>query len=159
MKSGKITIDANRPSVRFPLRTVEVGRASAVEIDIRGVSSEIQSLQFHVGRVGMEDYSPVEASLKPDGTWSVYVSGLYFPDVGSANYHISGKDAKDNAVWIGKGCLEIVNSVLPVDSAEVPLIPEDTYVRNPNTGLWHKLTCTFEDGAILPMIEEEGITK
>ena len=146
-------------AVKTPLRSLEVGRASVLDLIVVGAPEGLQSLQFHVGRIGRDDFYPVEASPLPDNRWSIYASGLHFQDVGRTEYHISARDERDNAVWLGRGRLEIVQSVLPVDPGEISLIPEDTYVRNPNTGLWHKLTCKFEDGMILPMIEEEGVTK
>lgn len=159
MKTNRMTIDAKRPSVRFPLRTIEVGRASALNLAIEGLPDDVQGVQFHVGRMGRSDFYPIPCTLVPGNRWSVYVSGLHLQDVGTTEYHISAKDERGNDIWIGKGSLEVVQSVLSVPEGEVPLIPEDTYVRNPATGLWHKLTCQFEDGMILPMIEEEGVTK
>jgi hypothetical protein len=146
-------------SVKTPLRTLEVGRATSLDLVVIGVPEGIQRLMFHVGRIGRDDFYPVEASALPDNRWSVYASGLHFQDVGKTAYHISAVDSRDNAVWLGKGRLEIVQSVLPVALGEIALIPEDSYVRNPETGLYHKLTCKFEDGMILPMIEEKGISR
>ena len=148
-----------RETVKTALSAIQVGRASALEFDIVGAPEGLQSLQFHVGRVGREDFYAVEATAKPDNRWGVYANGLLFQDVGRTTYHISATDSKGNAVWLGKGRLEIVQAALPVSPEDIPVIPEDTYVRNPKTGLWHKLTCIIEDGMIVPQIEEEGVVK
>ena len=156
----KITVRVRAgQAVKTPLRTLEVGRATALDLVVIGVPEGIQRLMFHVGRIGRDDFYPVEATALPDNRWAVYASGLHFQDVGKTVYHISAVDLRDNAVWLGKGRLEIVQSVLPVAPGEIALIPEDTYLRNPETGLYHKLTCKFEDGMILPMIEEEGVSR
>ena len=64
-----------------------------------------------------------------------------------------------DSVHLGEGTLRIVPSSLNVDAAAIPIVPDDMYLRNPMTGLWHKLTCTIEDGDMLPLISKEGITK
>lgn len=158
MEKMKVRIRA-RETVKTALTALQVGRASALEFDVIDAPEDLQSLQFHVGRIGRDDFHAVVATAKPDNRWGVYANGLHFQDVGRTTYHISATDSRGNAVWLGKGRLEIVQSVLPVDPDAIALIPEDTYVRNPATGLWHKLTCQFEDGMILPMIEEEGVSK
>lgn len=156
----KITVKVRKSlAVKTPLRTLEVGRATALDFIVLGAPEGVQRLQFHAGRIGRDDFYPVEATALPDNRWAVYASGLHFQNVGRTEYHISAIDERDNAIWLGKGRLEIVQSVLPVAPGEIALIPEDTYLRNPETGLYHKLTCKFEDGMILPMIEEEGVSR
>ena len=146
-------------AVKTPLRALEAGRASVLEFEICGAPEGVQSVQFHAGRIGRDDFAVVSAAPLPDNRWLVYASGLNFQDVGRTTYHLSAIDARGNSVWLGKGRLEIVQSVLSIDEEDIPVIPEDTYVRNPVTGKWHKLTCTVEDGVIVPSIDPEGVTR
>lgn len=146
-------------AVKTPLRALEVGRSSVLELEIMGAPSGVQAVQFHAGRIGRNDFVPIPATPLPDNRWLVYANGLNFQDVGRTAYHVTAIDAHGNSAWLGRGRLEIVQSVLSVDESAIPPIPEDTYVRNPVTGMWHKLTCTVEDGAIVPLIEAEGVTK
>jgi len=55
--------------------------------------------------------------------------------------------------------VNVLQSAINMSEADVPAVPEDTYIRNPATGLWHKLTIAFEDGGFLPIISNEGITR
>ena len=143
----------------FPLQALNVGRASALEFSVGGVPAEVASLQFHVGRSGNDTYSVVVASRRRNGMWNVYASGLYFPEVGSVNYHLTGRDGRGNSVWLGSGIVNVLQSAINITDEDVPAVPEDTYLRNPATGKWHKLTVAFEDGALLPIISNEGITR
>ena len=59
----------------------------------------------------------------------------------------------------GAGTLMVVPSVLNVKETLVPLVPEDTWVRNPKTGLWHKLEVTVEDGVLVPEFSNVGVSR
>lgn len=143
----------------FPLKMLNVGRATSLDFSVGGVPAEVANLQFHVGRPGNDTYSVAVASRRRNGLWDVYASGLYFPEVGTVNYHLTGLDGKGNAVWLGSGVVNVLQSAINMSEADVPAVPEDTYIRNPATGLWHKLTIVFEDGGFLPIISNEGITR
>ena len=144
---------------RPELATLSVGRASAQELELVGVPDGVMNVMVHVGRPGTDNYSAVLAHPLPDGRWGVYVSGLYFPEVGKGKYHVTGKDGHDGSVWLGWGRLFVEQSVLNVDEEDVPLVPEDTWVRNPKTGLWHKLEVTVEDGVLVPEFSNVGVSR
>lgn len=144
---------------RSILRALSVGRGAAMELELVGVPDGVVNVMFHAGRPGTENYSTVTARPLPDGRWGVYASGLHFPSVGVAKYHVTGKDGHDGSVWLGYGRLEIEQSVANVDAEDVPLVPEDAYVRNPLTGLWHKLTVVVEDGALVPELDKTGVSR
>lgn len=146
-------------TAKVPLATLTVGRASAFECEILGAPQGLQELQIHIAKAGTANYTAVVARPLSDNRWAVYASGLNFPDEGVARYHLTGKDQTDNAVWLGSGRLEIVPSVLHSDAANIPVIPEDTYVRNPATGLWHKVTMHFDGDELVMNYEKEGITR
>jgi len=146
--------------VSKPLSTLEAARHSVLEFTLQGLPQDMENVCVHIGRPGSDSYEAVAASPLPDGCWSVYASGLYFPEVGRADWHLTSKDRKGRSRYHGMGTLRIVESVLNENGAQTPsLIPEDTYVRNPRTGLWHKLTAKFEDGEIVPIIDPEGIER
>lgn len=142
------------------LPTITVGRASTLEFEVVGAPDGLQEMQVHVSDAETPHaYSAVSARPLPGNRWHVYVSGLYFRTVGRAAYHLTGKDGRDNAVWLGAGRLEVVNSVLHADADAAPIVPEDCYIRNPATGLWHKVVATAEDGEIVLQYEKEGIER
>ena len=152
-------LNVGRPGEKSWRRSISVGRGSAVWLEIVGVPNGVENVVFHAGRPGTDNYSAVQASPLPDGRWAVYASGLHFPDVGAGRYHVTGKDERGGSVWLGSGSLYVEPSVLNVDAEDIPLVPEDAYVRNPATGLWHKLTVTFEDGALVPELSTEGVSR
>ena len=57
------------------------------------------------------------------------------------------------------GRLFVEQSVLNVSEEDVPLVPEETWVRNPATGLWHKLEVTVEDGVLVPEFSNVGVSR
>ena len=144
---------------RSVLATLSVGRASAQEFELVGVPDGVANVMVHVGRPGTDNYSAVLAHPLPDGRWGVYVSGLYFPEVGKGKYHVTGKDGRDGSVWLGRGRLNIEQSVLNVDPDAIPLVPDDAYVRNPVTGLWHKLEVAVENGVLVPEFSDQGVSR
>lgn len=142
-----------------PLPAIPVGRGSVFEADIHNVPDTLDELQIHIGRIDREGaFTPVNCIARSDRRWYGYVNGLAFPDVGKAEYHITGIDTRGCSHWLGSGVVRVMPSVLHSDAA--PIIPEDTYLRNPATGLWHKLTASIDEyGNIVPEIETEGITR
>ena len=140
------------------LATIVAARGASKEFLVKGVPDGIESVVVRVGRVGTSELSSAVASLRPDGMWKVYLSPLYFPLVGEAEWHLTGRDSIGNAAYMGKGRLKIVESVSD-DCGEAPLVPDDTYIRNPNTGLWHKLTVVLEDGDIVPIVDKTGVVR
>ena len=142
-----------------PLPAAEVGRASAFRALLVGVPGDLENVEVHFATPTNASGTPVRCDAMPGGDWRVYASGIYFPDEGKAKYRVTARTPQGDSVHLGEGALRIVPSSLNVDAAAIPIVPEDTYLRNPETGLWHKLTCTIEDGDMLPLISKEGITK
>jgi hypothetical protein len=137
----------------------EVGRGSAFRARLTGVSPELENVEVHFATPTNASGSAVKCEAVPGGEWRVYASGLYFPDEGRARYRVSARTPQGDSVHLGAGTLEIVPSSINVEESALPIVPEDTYLRNPATGLWHKFTCTFEDGMLTPNIAKEGITR
>lgn len=148
-----------KEGAKTALPAAEVGRASAFRALLVGVSADLENVEVHFATPTNATGSAVKCDPLPGGDWRVYASGLYFPDVGRAKYRVSAKTPQGDSVFLGEGTLDVVQSSLNVDDGALPIVPEDTYLRNPATGLWHKLTCTFEDGMLTPSIAREGVTK
>ena len=141
------------------LPAAEVGRASAFRALLVGVPADLENVEVHFATPTDTSGKAVVCTAMPGGDWRVYASGLYFPDEGKAKYRVSAKTPEGDSVHLGEGALRVVASSLNVDEAELPIVPEETYLRNPQTGLWHKLTCTIEDGDMVPLISKNGVTK
>ena len=141
-----------------PLDTVVAARSASKEFEIEDVPEGTESVTVRLGRGDSGSLSSVTATLLPCGRWRVYASPLYFPAVGEAEWHLVGRDRMGQTSYMGRGRLKIVESVSD-DGGEPPLVPEDTYLRNPATGLWHKLTAVFENGEILPIVEKNGVVR
>ena len=150
----KITINN-----QYRLARLVVGRASVLTFEIHDVGEDYESVRVHFSRRDTAEFVPVSASPTPGGVWRVYANGLHFPDPGRLTYHVTAIDSRGAHHWLGEGSVDVRQSVAHVNGEAEPLIPEDTYVRNPATGLWHKLTVTYEDGEIVSQVEQEGITK
>lgn len=145
---------------RDDLTELAVGRASALECLIIGIPDNIERVQVHFGTRDNLSVNAVECRAVPGGEWKCYANGLYFPDAGKASYHITGVTARGDSAYFGKGTLRVIPSVLTVPAASVPIVPADTYIRNPKTGLWHRIVAELDEaGQIVLATEQEGITK
>ena len=160
-----IHLDAGR--LNFPLRTIWQGVLSSAVVVIHGMPADIDGagVVFGVAPTGNVPHDPpvyrAAATKQADGTWRAYVSPFTFPVVGlSLEYSVVGTDAQGNARWLGTGQLNVVEC--PANgSSDVPaVVPRDTYIRNPVTGLYHLLTATVdEDGNLTLDLSDEGETR
>jgi len=160
-----IYLDAGR--LNFPLRTIWQGVLSSAVVVIHGMPADIDGagVVFGVAPTGNVPHDPpvyrAAATRQADGTWRAYVIPAIFPVVGLAlEYSVVGMDAQDNPRWLGTGQLNVVDCPA-AGSADAPdIIPADTYVRNPITGLYHKLTAVVdEDGNLTINLADEGIER
>lgn len=142
------------------LPAVEVGRGSAFEALLVGVPARYENVQVAFGLAGDTVANPCPCSAKPGGEWGVYASAAFFPNEGRAHYHVTARTGRGDSVYLGRGTLRIVPSVLNVEGADVPIVPEDFCVRNPVTGLWHRVFAEAnEDGDITMTVQQEGFRK
>ena len=156
---GRLRIVIEEKSSGKELCPIEVGQGSSFGCDILGVSPCIDDLQVHLGKINAKGFYPVRASLSGDGVWRLYTNGFVFPVVGDSKYHITGRDMEGNSRWLGSGRLRVFASTLHVIDEDLTIVPEDTYLRNPDTGLWHRLYVRMEDGLLVPEIDEEGVVR
>lgn len=160
-----IHLDAGR--LNFPLRTIWQGVLSSAICVIHGVPADIESLGivFGVAPAGNTPHDPptfrASATKQADGLWRAYVNPFTFPVVGlSLEYSVVGADGHDNPRWLGTGQLNVVDCPAAGSSDAPDVIPRDTYIRNPVTGLYHLLTATVdEDGNLTLRLSDEGETR
>ena len=166
MKTNIIRLRPDR--LNDPLATCFVGKLSSSVFTICGdVPDDVSGLTVQIGRT--EDpasHQPrpnftAAAARQPDGSFRCYLSPFHFPDVSDAlEYHIVGADVHGNARWLGTGPLVVRDN--PADGSPVvpEIIPADTYIRNPVTGLYHKLVAEVNDlGEIAVAVDPEGIER
>lgn len=152
-----ITINENSP---LPLPTLSVGRASALNAELHNVDRSYSNVQIMLGQVSSGGATVAcTCRLRPGGVWSLYASGAYFLVTGRAKYHITAKTAQGDSVYLGSGVLLITDSVLNVEETDLPVLPEEMYVRGSN-GLYYRVTVNLdEDGVPYMNVDPEGITK
>lgn len=142
-----------------PLPEISVGRASAFVGKIVGVPAEYENVQIAFGNAENGSCFPCPCNAKPGGDWGVYANGAYFLTVGKAFYHVTAKTPNGDSIYLGSGALRITQSVLNVEPSNVPVIPDECYVRGAN-GLYYKVTAELdEDGVPYMNVSTEGITK
>ena len=167
MKENQVTIRADR--LNRPLETCFVGKLSSAVFRIVGdIPDDIASMTVQIGRTAdPTTHEPRQnftaaANRNADGkTFRCYLAPFCFPDVSDAlEYHVLGADTEGNARWLGSGPLIVRDN--PADGNPVPpeIMPADTYIRNPATGLYHKLTAEVNDlGEISVGVDPEGIER
>lgn len=160
-----IKIDDSR--LNFPLRRICVGRLSSAMVALYGVPTDVDGLAVQIGRTEDPDtHRPrpnftAAATRLSDGTFRCYLSPFHFPDASDVlEYHVVGTDESGNARWLGSGFLSVIDNPAGGIPVVPEIIPADTYIRNPATGLYHKLTAVMdEDGGITINLAEEGIER
>ena len=167
MKTNRINLRPDR--LNAPLATCNVGRLSSAVFVIGGdVPDDIESLTVEIERTpDPNTHQPrpnytAAATRQTDGTFRCYLSPFYFPEIApDLHYHVIGTDTAAptaNPRWLGTGDLRILKNPANGSSVAPEIIPADTYIRNPATGLYHKLVAEVnEDGELSVAIEKEGI--
>ena len=164
MKTSHITVRPDR--LNFPLTMLFMGKLSSAIVTIGGdIPDDVESITIYFGRTP-ENNTPRDpvgalATRQTDGTFRAYCSPFLFPDASNGlKYNLLAVDSNDNPRWLGEGALTVIDS--PADGSAVvpPVIPPDTYIRNPATGLYHKLTATAdENGNITIDLDAQGVQR
>ena len=168
MKEHHIRVRPDR--LNAPLVPCNVGKLSSAVFVVEGdIPDDMDTLSVRIGRVpdpSTEPPTPREdftaaASRQDDGTFRCYLAPFYFPDVSAElAYHIVGADLEGNSRWLGTGGLIVEDC--PANGSPIipPIIPADTYIRNPATGKYHKLTAELNElGEITIDVDKEGIDR
>ena len=171
MKAQHIRIRPDR--LNAPLATCNVGKLSSAVFVIEGdIPDDTDTIAVQIGRTPdpqtqepRKNFTAAASETTPQGSaaraFRCYLAPFYFPDEADAlEYHIVATDTNDTPRWLGTGPLIVRDN--PADGSPVTpeIIPADTYIRNPATGLYHKLTAAVdEDGNLTVALEDEGIER
>jgi len=155
----QLALDAAR--LNFPLRPLHVGALSSAVALIYGVPADIKACSLVIQAPGQNpDPARFRADAVKEGTaWRCYLNPYCFPAAATGlEYHVVGIDTHDNPRWLGRGTLDVYDNPAQ-GSGDVPaVVPRDTYIRNPVTGLYHLLTATVNDiGEMHLDLSQEGI--
>ena len=155
MKTIKINENSN-----FPLPDIKVGRASAFNCTLVNIDRTYTNVQIAVGQVlSSGAMIPCACSERPGGEWKAYLNGALFLGVGVTVYHVTAKTDKGDSIYLGGGRLSVVDSVLNTDPYDVPVIPDELYVRGSN-GLYYRVTAELDsDGVPYMIVDPNGVTK
>jgi len=157
----RIRVDESR--LNFPLIPISAGVLSSLDAEIIDVPSSVESLAlyFEYG-TGATNYQAVCDKVR-DGLWTCYAMPYIFPateDTGALHYHVVATDSRGNQKWLGTGQLRVLANPANGSPDVPPVVPHDTYIRNPVTGLYHLLTATVdEDGNITLNLSDEGVER
>lgn len=158
----RLTIKVDESHLGWPLRAVWAGALSSLTLYVEDVPPGFTALEVQFGAPGRTAPFRAVGVLERCGTWRVYAMPWCFPEAsdGGLEYQVVGTDADGGRAWLGTGTL-VVRANNAQGSAVAPaIIPADTYVRNPVTGLYHKLTAAVnEHGEVTVAVEEEGIER
>lgn len=169
MKAQHIRLRPDR--LNDPLATCFVGKLSSAVFVIYGdIPDDVDTIAVQIGRTEDPDTqqprpnftaAASEVTGQTPRSFRAYLSPFLFPDISAAlEYHIIGTDENGNARWLGTGPLIVRDN--PADGSPVTpeIIPDDTYIRNPATGLYHKLTASVNEyGELSIDLESEGIQR
>ena len=166
MKANTIRLRPDR--LDDPLATCVVGKLSSAVFRIIGdIPEDVDSMAVLIERLpdpsthAVRANITVAASADERGGFRAYFAPWCFPDATEElDYHVVMTDKAGNARWLGTGDLRIKDN--PANgTAEAPeIIPQDTYIRNPATGLYHLLTAVANsDGEITFNLAPEGIQR
>jgi len=139
---------------------------SSKTVYLKVLDDEIETLNVRIFRTPAQDGTARDpyvaaATLQQDGLWRCYLTPLCFSDVASnLQYDLIGVDAEGNPRHLGVGSLRVLTSHLTEDGTLPDVIPQDTYIYNPATQLWHKLVAEVDDqGVITVSVEQEGVER
>lgn len=148
------------------LEAVSAAQYSSRTLYFNVRDDEVEALNVRIFRTSAPDGTARDpyvaaATLQQDGLWRCYLTPLCFSDVASdLQYDLIGVDAQGNPRHLGTGLLRVQESHLTADGTLPDVIPADTYLYNPSTGLYHKLTAEVDDqGCITVAVEQEGIER
>lgn len=144
----------------IPLQTISVGRASVLNAVLEGIDRSYTNVQIMLGQISAGGATVAcPCTEAPGGEWKVYASGAFFLFTGDTFYHVTAKTPQGDSIYLGGGVLSIVDSVLNVEESEVPVLPDEVYVRGSN-GLYYRVTAELDsDGVPYMIVDPKGITK
>lgn len=155
----EIIVDESR--LNWPRRKIYSGVLSSLDVIVKGVPSGVSELEIRFGAEGRDRPISARGRIGQDGVWHVYAMPFCFPAAaGDLQYEIVCTDADGNQRWLGTGALAVLECSAAGSGEEPPIVPRDTYLRNPVTGLYHRLVAEVdEDGVLTVAVDQEGVEK
>ncbi|MBR4523694.1 MAG: hypothetical protein IKO64_05620 [Kiritimatiellae bacterium] len=158
-------IIVNPDRLNLPLLPMFVGARSSATWRFAFVPDRAAALQLQIERPKdgqtPRDNAAIVCVKERAGVWHAYIPPFAFPAASKAlHYHLVATDGEGNPEWLGTGTLEVIDNPATGDVEPPPIVPRDTYLRNPTTGLYHKLVAELDDlGNITVAVEQEGVVK
>ena len=162
MKKEPVVIWVDETRLFMPLTPIWAGRFCALYRTIAGVAEDIEGVNLvveYMDGATKKQYAAPARKVKP-GWWTVYVAPGAFPGLsqGELRYDVVGYDKQQNARWQGMGALYVVDC--PTEGVEPEILPHDTYARDPETGLYHRITVSKNEyGEWQTEVDQEGVEK
>ena len=158
----RLAIKVDEAHLGWPLRTVWAGALSSLTLYVEDVPPGFTELEVQFGAPGRAEPFRAAGVEERCGVWRVYAMPWCFPAAsdGALEYQVVGTDAEGGRAWLGTGALT-VRANNAQGSADAPaIIPADTYVRNPVTGLYHRLTAEVNEcGEVTVAVGGEGVER
>lgn len=157
-----IAIDESR--LNTALTTINAGRLSAHYLNVVRVPDYATTLavvvKYKTDQGEDAAYAAPCNATSTAGKWTCYIIPAAFPHAGEYCYDVVGYNADAAPVWLGRGRLAVHENPA-AGQGEIPsIIPADTYVRNPVTGLYHLVSAVVDDeGNVTLNVAEEGIER
>ena len=156
----RIRVDESR--LNFPLIPISAGVLSSLDFEVVDVPDVDALAVFFEYDDGTVNYQAACVKVRA-GFWTGYAMPYTFPAenaTGALHYHVVATDARGNQKWLGTGELDVYANPANGSPTPPPIVPHDTYIRNPVTGLYHLLTATVdEDGNLTLNLSDEGETR
>ena len=157
----RIRIDESR--LNYPLTPISAGVLSSHYVELVDVPDTVQALGILFEYGANAETFRAECTRQGDGLWKCYAMPYIFPaadNTGELHYHVVATDDRGNEQWLGTGLLSVYRNPANGSSDAPTVVPKDCYIRNPTTGLYHKLTAEVdEDGNLTVSLEEEGVER
>ena len=153
MYRNTITLTPAEPN--HPLKPVWVGTNSAALFLFAAVPADAETVKLYLTKVGASVPVYFDASQNEAGEWYALAGGANFPAPGQGSYEVEITDGDGNAYWCGRGIVT-VQAASGGGSAGAGT-PADTWIRNPATGLYHKLIVSVNElGEVSVGIDAQG---
>lgn len=134
---GKI-INLDPANPNLPLPHLWSGQGSRAMITVSGHPSGSTPLIIFT-----EPDATAATAIEADASGNIYINGWSLDFAAQITYEIVARD-DDGSTSMGKGLLTVYASATSgTIPTPPPIIPPDTYILNPVTGLYHKLTAAI----------------
>lgn len=163
MYRNEITLSTGTPN--FPLKPCWVGDGSAALFIFPDLQADITGISVLITGIDSGTVQTVAGTID-ESTGTVYCAGWLFPGTGTTQYEVilytadpAGGD-DDIAYWAGKGILTIMAASMEgIEPTHPAIIPENSYARDPATGLYHLITATTNSlGEITLSVADQGVS-